>query len=195
MLAQYKSAIIEAIVLLLVFGVLLGMNGGSDPRSKIPWLFSFSVILLLSTAIYAKNQMNKGKLKTILSTLLLLPISLLMVSTVGFAIGLLIAETMGIHTSVKIELCPVVFMVLLLMQSVMLFVGRSCRERITTILSFVVAFLVTYLQFDADYLDLLTTESPYLVIGILFISMIMIVLYLIMQHSNSNESITDNNKI
>ena len=170
---KYKSFIVEALFLLMIFSSLSGLSGGSDPRSTIPWLFSYSSILSLATIVYLKDQETAGKLKTLMVIFIALPLVLAMVSTIGFVCGILIVNY-------NLAFCSFPFVVLLLIQSVILVIYKSVRKIYAyAILVVLTGSIVAVLQFSIDFLDFQIWKFSWLPITLLVLSAILIILYLL----------------
>ena len=177
---KYKSFIVEALFLLMIFSSLSGLSGGSDPRSTIPWLFSYSSILSLATIVYLKDQETAGKLKTLMVIFIALPLVLAMVSTIGFVCGILIGKFLGIYLNYNLAFCSFPFVVLLLIQSVILVIYKSVRKMYAyAILVVLTGSIVAVLQFSIDFLDFQIWKFSWLPITLLVLSAILIILYLL----------------
>ena len=180
---KYKTIIIEALILLMVFSLLSGLSGGSDPRSTTPWLFSYSSILSLATIVYLNDQETAGKLKTLMVVFIAFPLVLTMVSAIGFVCGIRFGVFLGIYLKNNLAFCSFPFVVLLLIQSVILVIYKRVKKMYAcAILVVFTGSIVAVLQFSIDFLDFQIWKFSWLPISILVLSAILIILYLLPKH-------------
>lgn len=192
-IAKYKIEFLQAWSLLMVFSTLMGVSGGCDPRSKLPWLFSYSIVLLLATVCISKYQEKYKIWKLSLIALIVLPVVLALISLFGFEIGLLFTKFARIQPSVEVYLCQNVFTVLLLAQSIILLFGKLWGNNTLILFAFVVSLMVALLQFVTEFMDFKIGGSFYFTVVTLIVTIVVLICCLIKQTIENNESNIDKN--